>query len=372
MSRPFEARRDRLASILRREAIDALLVTDPTNVAYLTGFGGDSSWLIVGLDRTVLVSDFRYREQIGRECPGLDVAFRTVSETTVRNAVATRLGLLGHRRVGVEAENLSLNDFEGLRAALPSRSWKHVSWAVEGLRAIKDEDEVRAIRGAVRAAERAFQAVLAGLRPEDSEKDVADAIECALRRAGAEGAAFPTIAAVGANAALPHHHPSQEVRVADAPYLLIDWGAARGHPACGPRPYRSDLTRMVATGKVTAEFETVHRAVAAAQERAIAAIHPGARASDVDAAAREVLHQADLGRYFGHGLGHGVGLDIHEDPRLRPGCETVLEAGMVVTVEPGAYLPGRCGVRIEDLVLITPDGPEILTSLPRSFAPIEM
>jgi Xaa-Pro aminopeptidase len=129
---------------------------------------------------------------------------------------------------------------------------------------------------------------------------------------------------------------------------------------------------MVTTGKVTPEFETVYRAVAEAQERAIAAIHPGARACDVDAAARTTLIAADLGRYFGHGLGHGVGLNIHEEPRLRPGCETVLEPGMIVTVEPGAYLSGRCGVRIEDLVLVTPDGAEVLTRLPRSIDPIDL
>jgi Xaa-Pro aminopeptidase len=236
---------------------------------------------------------------------------------------------------------------------------------VESLRQIKDDQEIEAIRAAVRCAERAFAMLRAGLRLDETEKDVADAMESYLRRCGATGSSFPPIVAVGVRAALPHAQPSPERRIDADDFVLIDWGA------CG-RPYKSDLTRVVVTGKVTSTFETIYRTVLAAQERAMAAIRPGVKAQDVDAAARCVIEEAGFGGYFGHGLGHGLGMEIHEAPRLRKESTDVLEPGMVVTVEPGIYLPDWGGIRIEDDVLVTRDGCEVLSHVPRSLESVRV
>jgi Xaa-Pro aminopeptidase len=200
----------------------------------------------------------------------------------------------------------------------------------------------------------------AGLRPEDSEKSAADDLEGYLRRCGATSASFPPIVAVGRHAALPHFRPTATTRIGEADFVLVDWGATG-------RPYKSDLTRVLVTGKVTPKFEKVYRLVLAAQERAIAAIRPGVKAGDVDAEARSVIAEAGFGRFFDHGLGHGLGMDIHEAPRLRPGSDALLQPGMIVTVEPGVYLPAWGGIRIEDDVLVTHDGHEVLTQVPRSL-----
>jgi Xaa-Pro aminopeptidase len=222
-------------------------------------------------------------------------------------------------------------------------------------------------------AERAFQAFLSLLRPEDQEKDLADLMDHYLRRAGGLGSCFPPIVAVGERAALPHANPTDR-RVKEAGLLLVDWGAT------GPKLYKSDLTRVLDT-RTKATFspasdslprerfrlEEVHAVVLRAQQQAIATIRPGVLAKDVDAAARAVIADAGYGEYFGHGLGHGIGLQVHEAPAVRPHSDTVLQPGMVFTVEPGIYLPGWGGVRIEDDVLVTADGCEVLTSVPRDL-----
>jgi Xaa-Pro aminopeptidase len=198
----------------------------------------------------------------------------------------------------------------------------------------------------------------AGLRREETEIDAADAMEGYLRRCGSSSAAFEPIVAAGARSALPHARPTAEVRLADSDFLLVDWGATVGG-------YRSDLTRMLVTGKVGPDFARAYRAVLTAQERAIAAIRPGTTAGDVDALARAAIEEAGYGGRFGHGLGHGLGLEIHESPWFRPHSDDVLRPGMVFTVEPGIYLPGWGGIRIEDDILVTEDGAEVLTGVPR-------
>jgi Xaa-Pro aminopeptidase len=357
-------RREKLARGLRSAGLDALLVVAVPNVSYLSGFTGDSSHLIVLRDRAVLVSDGRYEEQLRAECPDLEVVIRPVDRLLVP-VVAETVRALGVKRLGVEAAHLSLSDAETLRGALATVGLIGVEGLVESLRAVKDRYELGLIRASIAMAERAFTMLRAGLRPDDTEKDIADDLEGFLRRCGATGASFPPIVGVGPNAALPHYRPSAGVRLGAGEFVLIDWGAT-GHG------YQSDLTRVVATGKVTTKFEAVYRCVLAAQERAIAAIRPGATAGEVDAVARGWIADAGYGRFFGHGLGHGLGLEIHEAPRMRPGAEGVLSPGMVVTVEPGIYLPGWGGVRIEDDVLVTPEGCEILTHVPRSLETVRL
>ncbi|QEH38303.1 putative peptidase [Aquisphaera giovannonii] len=355
-------RRESLRRKLAEGDLDALLVTSETNVSYLSGFTGDSSVMLLGRDGDgdVILSDGRFTTQIEQECPGLTAIIRPATQTMVQ-AVAEAAKARGIRRLGFESAALTVAEFDKLREALKEdAALRPTAELVEDLRQIKDESEVAAIREAIAFAEGAFTAVRAGLKPGMTEKQAADRIESEMRRLGATGASFPPIVAVGLRAALPHARPTEGAKIGDAPFVLIDWGATG-------RPYKSDLTRMVVTGKVTPEFETVYRTVLEAQERAIRSIRPGARAHDVDAEARSVIEDAGFGRFFDHGLGHGVGMEIHEAPRLRRQSETLLKPGMIFTVEPGIYLPEWGGVRIEDDVLVTPEGCEVLSHLPKAI-----
>ena len=332
-------RRDALRRLLVVDDVQAFLITNTTNVAYLTGFTGDSTALVLMADRAVAVSDGRYTTQLGEECPDLELRIRPVHQL-LGHAIAETIQLLGVVRLAFEANSLLVSDFETLRQTLPSTSLRGAPARVEALRAIKDESEIAAIQRAIQSAERAFAMFRAGLRREESEVDAADAMEAYLRRCGSSKAAFPPIVAAGQRSALPHARPSAEVRVGDHEFLLVDWGATVDG-------YHSDLTRVLLTGNLTTRFESVYQTVLSAQLRAIAAIRPGARARDVDAEARSAIEEGGFGGAFLHGLGHGVGLDIHEMPRLRPESEDVLEAGMVLTIEPGIYLPdwGEFGSR---------------------------
>ncbi|MHC5540086.1 M24 family metallopeptidase [Singulisphaera rosea] len=352
-------RRESLTKSLKADHLDALLVSSFVNVSYLTGFSGDDSTFLLAKDRAIVLSDGRYQDQLAQECPDLEIKIRPVAQLMI-SAIAETVSALGIRRLGFEANAVSVADFEELRSRLSGIELIAIQGRVESLRAIKDKDEVAAIREAIGFAERAFAMLRAGLREEETEKDTADALEGYLRRCGATSASFPPIVAVGPRAALPHARPTQDARIGDADFVLVDWGAT-GHP------YKSDLTRVLVTGKVTSKFEKVYRTVLEAQGRAIAAIRPGVKADAIDAEARSVIEDAGFGRFFNHGLGHGLGLEIHEAPRLRKESDVTLQPGMVITVEPGIYLPGWGGIRIEDDVLVTPDGCEVLSHVPKSL-----
>ncbi len=367
-----EQRRERLACCLAEEGLDALLLTSVVSVSYLTGFSGDTSVLVLTRDRALLVSDPRYVGQLADECPGLPTHIRPPTQK-LPEAVAEVLTRLGCRSVGFESAAVSVAEHEGLKNLAPSINWKGAAGRVEKLRMVKDPSEVAQIREAIDVAERAFAAFRALLRPEDREIDLYHAMEHYVRQAGGQGTAFPSIIEVGERAALPHALPTGR-SVGSGGMLLVDWGA------CGPF-YRSDLTRVLDTRKTATfsgtsggrsvaagpQLEEIHAVVARAQEAAIRAVRPGVAGQAVDAAARSVIAAAGYGNYFGHGLGHGIGLEVHEGPALRPNSETLLEAGMVVTIEPGIYLPGWGGVRIEDDVLVTPEGCEVLTHVPRDL-----
>jgi Xaa-Pro aminopeptidase len=355
----FAERRERLRETLGGNEVDALLVSSSTNVSYLTGFSGESSVLLLGGGSDCIISDGRFTTQLQQECPEVEAHIRLPGQEmvpTIAGVVATR----GIRRLAFESGVLTVADHLRLQGAIPRVALLGIEGWVEALRQIKDDVEITAICDSIRCAERAFAMLCAGLRIGETEKDAADALEGYLRHCGATGSSFPPIVAVGARAALPHARPTTTTNIGDDDFVLIDWGAAG-------RPYKSDLTRVLVTGKVTSTFESIYRTVLLAQERGIAAIRPGVKAHDVDAAARSVIEEAGLGDYFDHGLGHGLGMDIHEAPRLRQGSNVTLEPGMVITVEPGVYLPGWGGVRIEDDVLVTPDGCEVLTSVPKSL-----
>jgi Xaa-Pro aminopeptidase len=363
----FATRRERLWQSTAAEGLDTLLITSPINVTYLTGFSGDSSYLLIQNAKTLLVSDGRFSEQIKDECPGLE-AFIRGPAFPLPDATIAELTKMAPRSIGYESGHLTVADFQSLSDGVKTADWKPARDRVEKLRQVKDDSEIVEIREAIKIAEKAFAMFRAMLRPDDTEKELTDALESYVRRAGGKETAFPTIVAVGPRAALPHAPPSSH-KVADDPLLLIDWGAQGTF-------YKSDLTRVLWTynngafpggRKPTDKLQAVYAVVAEAQRRAIAAMTPGASSKAVDTAARGYIAEQGYGDYFTHGLGHGFGLQIHEAPFFRPNVDVPLEAGMVVTCEPGIYLPGWGGVRIEDDILITPAGPVVLTSCPREL-----
>jgi Xaa-Pro aminopeptidase len=360
----FASRRERLAASLGPE-LNALAISNPINVTYLTSFSGDSSWLIVLPTRSILVSDGRYTVQIAEECPGLETVIRP-PDKNIYQAVAETLNGLGVRNVGFEAGHVTVAELQMLEELSPTVNWSSQQKLVEKLRMVKDASELARLRQAVHIAEKAYGVFRAFLHERDSEKFLSDAMESYLRRAGGICSSFPTIVAVGDRSALPHAPPTARV-AAEAGFLLLDWGAKEQF-------YYSDLTRMLATKtgakKVESELEKVYTVVLKAQERAIAAVRPGVAARDVDAAARGFLTDAGYGPNFNHGLGHGLGLQVHEGPNIRSSSDDVVEAGMVFTIEPGVYIPGWGGVRIEDDVLVTSDGCEVLTSVPKTWESI--
>jgi Xaa-Pro aminopeptidase len=362
MSDRLEQRRDQLRATLRAvgESAQGVLISSVANVAYLTGFTGDSSVLIVLPDRDIVVSDGRYTDQLERECPALERHIRPVGQP-LYVGVAEVANRLGPRSLAFEAASISVADYQVFQDHAPTIATKPTRGWVERQRMVKDDFEITEIREAIAMAEAALDRLRAGLSPGRSEKEAADELEFAMRQAGATCAAFPPIVAVGPNAALPHYRPGSRTLVGDAEFLLVDWGAT------GPGGYRSDLTRMIVTGNVTDPFASRYLSVLEAQAVAIAALRPGRSAREVDTQARAFLKDAGLGEYFTHGLGHGFGLEIHEMPFMGRDPDVPLEPGMVVTVEPGVYLSGWGGIRIEDDVLVTPDGAEVLTRVPREL-----
>lgn len=355
----YAARRNRVRKAVAKSGADALLVTNFTNVTYLTGFTGDDSYLLLNRVGEVLLTDGRYTTQLEQECPGLSLEVRAPGVKMVET-VATAIKSSKLISLAVEGESMTVGMAERIRNKLPDVTLHTSSGIVEELRQIKDKEELAEIRQAIWYAEKGFQVLKATLRPDRTEKEVADDLEHQLRLFGAKGCSFEPIIAVGARAALPHARPT-EIRIGESDFVLVDWGATG-------RLYRSDLTRVLVTGKIPPKLERIYGVVLRAQMQAIAAIRPGITCHDVDRVARDAFAEVGFGAYFTHGLGHGIGLDIHEGPRLGNNNQQPLEAGMVVTVEPGLYFPGWGGVRIEDDVLVTKSGHEVLTSVPKEFA----
>ncbi len=354
----FLKRRDRLRKIIRQEQAEGVVVTNPVNVRYLTGFTGGDSYLLVTQESDLLLSDPRYEEQISEQAPELQAFIRQPGELLAM--VTTReLNRLGLKSLAVEGDHLSVNTFDHWQAQLNLSQLLKTSGWVERLRMIKDRHEQDAIRAAVDVAQRVFTALRVQLNARQSELDVANEIERLTRALGGSGCAFQPIVAVGPRSALAHAVPGQS-KLGSSPFVLIDWGAIVDG-------YRSDLTRVLTTSRIPAKFAKVYDTVLAAQTAAIEALKPGVMVSEIDAIARDVIAAAGMGPRFNHGLGHGIGLDIHEAPRLGKTPDQPLVAGMVVTVEPGVYYAGWGGVRIEDDVLITPTGCEVLSSLPRAM-----
>lgn len=356
---PFAARRDALRGLLRETGdVDALLVTDLVNVRYLTGFTGSNAALVVALDGTdTLCTDGRYTLQVAAEVPDLDAVIDRAGAIAL---VGTAAGQ-GVGRLGFESDVVTVDAHAALVDAANPVTLHRAPGLVQRLRAVKDEGEVATLRAACAAADAAFSDLLAagGIRPGRTERDVALDLEARMRAHGAAGPAFESIVASGAGSAEPHHRPTgSELRRGDL--VTLDFGALVDG-------YHSDMTRTVVLGPAAGWQRELHALVLAAQAAGRAALVPGAEVRAVDAQARAVVDDAGHKDDYPHGLGHGVGLRIHEAPGLGPTGTGEVLAGMTVTVEPGVYLAGRGGVRIEDTVLVRPGEPEPLSRTARDL-----
>lgn len=351
MTDPRPGRLARLRHRLPGADVDALLITHLPNIRFLTGFSGTAGLLLVGEARAVLITDFRYEVQAEQEAGG--VVAVVIERTNSWERLKGVLQEAGVERCGFESEHLVWRDAERLRT-LSSARLKGCADLVEGLRQAKDEGEVEAIRSAGALALAALAEVLPGIRPGLSEYAVAAALEGALRRRGSEGHPFPTIVASGPRSALPHARTSDRL-LGRGDLLLLDFGAQ-------VQGYCADISRTMVVGdRATARQREVHAVVAEAQRRAREGVRAGQTGREADALARSVITAAGYGPSFGHSLGHGLGLEVHEAPRLSPTSDLPIPGGAVVTIEPGIYLPGWGGIRLEDDVHVGLGGPELLT-----------
>lgn len=348
----------KLRRLIKEQGAEALLVTNFKNVTYLTGFTGDDSYLLVTPKDEILLSDPRYTTQLEEECPGLNLEIRQPG-TSMLSSVEKVVGKAKVGKLGIESSSMTVQLYNQLSEKLRKVDLAPMDGLVEQLREIKDKEEIQLTREAVSLAEKVFAILKASLRGDQTERQIAADLEHEIRRNGGRGCSFPPIIAVGPRAALPHATPTDGT-IDEDKFVLVDWGADF-------KGYKSDLTRVLFTGKAPAKMKKIYEVCLKAQLAAIEKIKPGAVMADVDNAARSVITKAGFGKEFGHGLGHGIGLDIHEAPRLAANQKRELQPGMIVTVEPGIYLPGFGGVRIEDDVLVTKDGHEVLSSVPKTF-----
>jgi Xaa-Pro aminopeptidase len=341
---------------LERRKVDALIVTHLPNVRYLCGFTG-SAGVLLATARPVFFTDGRYSEQAAAQVKGARIV---IAKPGALAAAAAACGRLHLHRVGIESDYLTVSQLSSLQQELGKEvKLVPLSGVVEGIREIKDSEEIELIRNAVELSSRLFRPLLRSLRPGVTESKAAARLEFLARKTGAEGMSFETIIASGSRSALPHGVASDAPLPSEG-FVVLDYGIVLGG-------YCSDMTRTVHLGRAPAKARELYAAVLESQLAGISAVHPGATAGDVDHAARQVLKRAKLDRFFTHSTGHGVGLEIHETPRLAAKNQTVLRPGMVITIEPGAYLPGQCGVRIEDMLLVTDTGYEVLTPVTKGL-----
>lgn len=361
---PADSRRRRLSALaesLISANVDGMLVTGAANVRYLTGFSGSSGMLFVSARETVLITDFRYQTQVVDEVG--DLARIVIESQSLWTGLWTLLAEMHWvQSIAFESAHLVHRDFQRLLEGGSRWQWRPTVDLVEVLRERKDESEIASIRQAVAQAERALDATVTQVKVGMTELDVAGLLESALRHAGSDGFPFPSIVASGPNTALPHARPTNR-RLEAGDFLLMDFGARAGG-------YCSDITRTFVIGRATPEQREVYEVVRLANERAVKAVRPGMSGRDADGVARGYIQDRGFGDLFGHSLGHGIGLEVHEAPRLAKTADALLVEGAVVTVEPGIYRPGWGGVRIEDDVHLGAAGTQVLTRFTRELMEI--
>ncbi len=347
------ARLKTLRAQMSAHNIDGLLISHPVDIQYLTGFSGEDSWALVWSRGITILSDSRFEEELKNDCPYAKLVIRKVP---LQQVLGKEVSLRSIKTLGIQAEHITLQQRKDIVKHVGAKKLKSIgSWLVNQ-RAVKDQTEIKLIKKAVKIQEDAFTQTMSEIKPGMTEKQIAAKLEYHMRYLGADGAAFTMIVGAEPNGSKPHYLPGN-FKVKKGRSLLIDWGAYYGG-------YRSDMTRTVALGKFPPRIAEIYEIVRASHQAGIDAVKPGAKLADVDAAARQVIQDAGYGKEFSHSLGHGIGLEIHEEPRLSSKAKGTLQPGHIVTIEPGIYLPGIGGVRLEDDVLVTKTGGKNLCSLP--------
>ncbi len=354
---PFSTRIGRLRDEMARRKLDGFLIQNRMDQYWLTGFTGEDGAVLVSEQSVVLLTDGRFQDTADTEAP---YARKVVRKKRAPEETAAELRRAKVKRLGFNPDHMNVREYTALRKLAGSTRLIAASGMILPLRAVKDAGEIDLLRRAIRVAESAFNEIRGWLRPGMAEREVAAELAYRMRRLGGQCETFPTIVASGPNAAIPHHE-SGDRKIAENELLLIDWGAKVSW-------YGSDLTRVLWLGTIPPRLKTVFDIVREAADRAIGAVRPGVKASAVDRVAREFIRKSGFGKHFTHGLGHGLGSAGHEAPHLGKRSKETLEPGMVFTTEPGIYLLGEGGVRIEHDVLVTESGHEVLSALPVEFS----
>jgi Xaa-Pro aminopeptidase len=339
----------KLRRVLKRLNVDALLVSNPSNIFYLSGFAGDDSLFLLTHSDACLITDFRYREEANRLAQG----FTIISEEgTLYEKASYAIKRHRVRDIGFESHHMTVMDKDMFCGMIKAR-FRAVPHIIEGLRCIKDTGEIEKIKKATGIAKQAFKTISKDIKKGIREKDIACKLDFNMQTLGAERPSFDTIVLSGANSSMPHGRPAKK-RLVEGDPVMIDYGAR-------VNGYNSDLTRMLFVGKISQYINIIYSIVRTAQKKAIDKIMPGIKISDIDRVARAYISDKGFGKYFGHALGHGIGIDVHEFPRISLKNHAKLKEGMVFSVEPGIYIPGKFGIRVEDMVLVTEKGHEVLT-----------
>lgn len=347
-------RLDKIRDVIREKGVDAFFIPSLNNLRYFSGFTGSNGYLLITATNAVLITDQRYSEQARQEAVGWEVMIHGLDPFSV---ITKAIGKLGITSIGYESKEITDFQITTLRNGNPGVDWVAFVDVCIQLRSVKEDEEVARIQTALKIAEDALEKLCPYIRPGVSEREIAVELEILMRKLGSEAPAFATIVASGTNSALPHAKPTDR-KIQENDLIVIDFGATW-------QGYRSDITRTIIVGELEPELQTIYDCVHRALEQAVAGIKPGSTCHEVDKLARDVFTAADLEGYSLRGLGHGVGLDIHEFPRVVMDNPARIEPGMLFTVEPGVYVPNAGGVRIEDMVVVTADGCQVLTRSPR-------
>lgn len=345
-----------LRELLTENKLDGVIVYSSENRRYLSGFTGSTGFAVIGKGNMDFVTDFRYKEQAGNQCIGYNVV---IHNNNLMRKLVEAINSAGIKRLGIEEDFMTVGFSEEIKMALPGIELLPAGYVFKKLRVKKDKTEIENIRKAAAIADSGFKHIVSFIKPGMSEIEVASELEYYMKKKGASGISFDTIAASGIRSSLPHGIASEKIIEKDE-FLTLDFG-------CVYNGYCSDMTRTVFIGKASEKHRKIYEVVLKAQTEALKAIKPGVTGTYADKVARDIITDEGYGEYFGHGLGHGVGLAVHEDPKLSILGDNILEAGMTVTDEPGIYIPGFGGVRIEDLLLVTENGAESLSKSPKEL-----
>jgi Xaa-Pro aminopeptidase len=346
----------KLRTLVQELGGDAILITNEINRRYLTGFTGSSGVVLISAEQAVLLTDFRYREQAPRQAKGFEIVEHGPG---IYGDVAALLGKWGVKRLLIEEQDMNYATFLSVQEKLNPIELVLSQGAVEKLRIVKDEQEIAVVQEAADLADRAFEHILGFIKPGVTEASVSLELEFFMRKEGASGVSFETIVASGERSSLPHGKASDKL-IERGDFVTLDFGASY-------KGYVSDITRTVVVGQPTDRHREIYDIVLESQLNALKHLRPGMTGHEGDALTRDIITRYGYGEYFGHSTGHGIGMEVHEAPRLARNSDTILTPGMIVTVEPGIYLPGFGGVRIEDDVVVTDDGIKILTRSPKEL-----